>query len=505
MMKSNNIKGSLVAKNIIYGFGSKFIILILGVVIPRIVIISYGSEINGFLSTITQIFTYFALLEAGIGNATINALYIPIEKQNYDDINIVVSQAKKYYHKATIIYMIVVVAFAIIYPFVMSSDLDKVLMIKVILIQGVPNAISYYFCAVYEQLLMADGKRYISENIQLILHIFTFVMKIVLILNGFNVVIVQLAFFIITLIKIPTIILYCKYRYPWLSFSEEGNKNVLSERGAFVVHEVSATIFSNTDVFVVSVFCGFEAASIYTVYNMIFSSLNSLLNTANGGLGFILGQNLNKPLDNLRKIFDVYSIIYIYIYFVIMTSATIFSIPFVKLYTHGINDVNYVIDWIPVLFGVISVMSGARAIPARLITVSGHAKNTQIRSLVEMIINLLCSIILVMYFDIYGVLMGTIIALMYRMNDIIIYANKKILKRSSKKTYICLAIYFLIFFSVIYVAKDIQKYIHSFAGFLGYGVISVIVLLMFFLIPIFLVKKNILIEVLKNIYMKCKK
>ena len=46
---------------------------------------------------------------------------------------------------------------------------------------------------------------------------------------------------------------------------------------------------------------------------------------------------------------------------------------------------------------------------------------------------------------IYGVLLGTIIALLYRMNDIIIYANKKILNRSPWKTYRILLTYFLIF------------------------------------------------------------
>lgn len=64
----------IIAKNIIVGFGGQLITIILGLVIPRIFIKSYGSDVNGLLSTITQIFTYMALLEAGIGQAARNAL-----------------------------------------------------------------------------------------------------------------------------------------------------------------------------------------------------------------------------------------------------------------------------------------------------------------------------------------------------------------------------------------------------------------------------------------------
>ena len=502
-MEKKETKGLLVLKNIIYGFGSKFIILILGIIIPRIVIVSYGSELNGFLSTITQIFTYFALLEAGIGNSAVNALFSPLEKQDTEIANMVVGQARRYYRKTTIVYVLIVAAFAFVYPFLMPSGIDKSVMIKVILLQGAPHAINFYFCAVYEQLLMADGKRYVSENVQLVINILTSAAKVVLILCGFNIVAVQLAFFIITLVKIPVVMLYCKRKYKWLSFSVKSEENLLKERSAFVVHEVSSTIFSNTDVFIISVFCGFETASIYTVYNMIFSALNSLVFTADSGLGFILGRNLDKPKETLRKIFDVYSTLYTYVVFVIMTSATVLSIPFVTLYTRGVDDVNYIVKWVPVLFGLINVMSGSRAISSRLISVSGHAKLTQNRSLAETGINIVASLILVVFFDIYGVLLGTVFALLYRMNDMIIYANKKILERSPKKTYTGLIIFFALYAGAVFIANNISWSVGSYVEFFLYGMLCGVTLLVVFLLPVLAVEKDGILFLLK--YLKEKK
>ena len=53
----------------------------------------------------------------------------------------------------------------------------------------------------------------------------------------------------------------------------------------------------------------------------------------------------------------------------------------------------------------------------------------------ESVINIVVSLVCVFQFGIYGVLLGTIAALLYRTNDMIIYANKKILHRSPWKTY----------------------------------------------------------------------
>ncbi|MDY5766225.1 MAG: hypothetical protein SPK29_04680, partial [Peptoniphilaceae bacterium] len=86
---------SRVAKNVFFGFGSKLLSLALGLIVPRLFIVSFGSEINGVISTITQIYTYLALLEAGIGNSAVNALYEPLSSKNYDVVNKVLTQARR--------------------------------------------------------------------------------------------------------------------------------------------------------------------------------------------------------------------------------------------------------------------------------------------------------------------------------------------------------------------------------------------------------------------------
>ena len=77
----NNSKKSF--KIFIFGIVSQVVTLLLGIIIPRLVIVSYGSEVNGLLSSIRQIFAYVALLEAGIGTAALQAMYAPIAKEDH--------------------------------------------------------------------------------------------------------------------------------------------------------------------------------------------------------------------------------------------------------------------------------------------------------------------------------------------------------------------------------------------------------------------------------------
>lgn len=76
-------------KNIMMAVISQIIGVALAIMIPRLVITGYGSEVNGLLSTIGNIYTYLALIETGIGTVAVQALYKPVveddKKENQSD------------------------------------------------------------------------------------------------------------------------------------------------------------------------------------------------------------------------------------------------------------------------------------------------------------------------------------------------------------------------------------------------------------------------------------
>lgn len=487
---------NLISKNVIYSVFTRVLILIIGLIVPRLLLVYFGSEINGLLSTVTQIFTYLALLEAGIGNSTMNALYKPLDEKKFDIVNEILVEAKGYYRKVSFFYALGIIIFSTIYPFLVTSTLSKWTISLIIILQGATNFIGYFFTSYYIQLLTASGYRYISENINFIIYVLTSIIKILLIVLGFNIVYVQLGFFLASLIKIPLINNYTKKKFNWLNLKGKSSKRRLKERGAFIVHEISGTIFNNTDVFIISTFCSFSLASVYAVYNLVFGSLLTILTTAISGLSYILGQSQYKGIEKLRKIYDMYNILYLFASFVIFTTGCVFVRPFVMLYTKNVNDINYFIPFLSLLFTLINLMSSSRAVGSLLINVSGNAEKTKYRSMAEAIINLLVSIVLVQIIGIYGVLVGTIIALIYRMNDIIIYSNKHILKRSLRDEYKYHIGNFTTF-AVIYVASNfINIQVYSIFDFLIKAVIGGLIVAFIFAIENIIINK----EVIKMFY-----
>ena len=131
-------------KNIIWGVLGQLITIALGIVVPRLVLTSFGSEINGLLNSITQIFAYFTLIEAGIGATTTQALYKPTAEQDRDGVNGILSATSRYYKRVAVFYLIAVIAFAVIYPFTVKSSLPKSWIFLIIILNGLGSVINFW-------------------------------------------------------------------------------------------------------------------------------------------------------------------------------------------------------------------------------------------------------------------------------------------------------------------------------------------------------------------------
>ena len=69
-------KGKRIIKIFGYGVISQVVTLLLGIIIPKLMIVSYGSEVNGLLSSIRQVFVYVALLGGWNWNCLSSSLYM---------------------------------------------------------------------------------------------------------------------------------------------------------------------------------------------------------------------------------------------------------------------------------------------------------------------------------------------------------------------------------------------------------------------------------------------
>jgi O-antigen/teichoic acid export membrane protein len=478
--------------NLAFGISSQIITLALGIIIPRLFLIEFGSEVNGLIASVGQIIIYLSLLEAGVGAASLQALYKPITTDNKQSINSILKATSIYYKKTGMYYFIAIILLAIIFPFIINSTLSKLTIFIVILLTGMGGAINFYFQGKYRILLLAEGKGYIDTSIATIINIIISFTKIILLLKGYDIIAVQSSSFILTIIQIIIFQIYVKMNYKWINLNVEPNYDAISQKNSVLVHQVSYLVFRNTDILILTIFTNLKVVSVYVMYNMIFSILDNITGTVNGSITFALGQTYHESKEKFIKFYDAYETYFMAFVFSIFTSAYILIIPFMKLYTSGIDDINYINYWLPILFIVIKILINARSSANNVINIAGHFKKTQSRSIIESVINLFSSVVFVFFFGIYGVLFGTILALIYRSIDIIVYANKNVLKRSPwitfKRWLLNVSILITIIFSTEYITIDPKSYL---------SIIVFAIILTSIILPIYFIISSIFE---KNVY-----
>ena len=474
-------------KNIIFGLISQLLMMVLGLIIPRLFVENYGSAVNGLFSSLNQLIGYIALLEAGVGTATVQALYAPVSQKDTDGISSVLSATRIYYRRVSLYYLLCVIGLSFIYPMVIDTSgitfefagMSGALVVKIAVgivtfLAGVAGVVNFYFQATLKQLLIAEGRGYVTSNITLIIELVMSATRIALIYSGANIILIQFGYMSVNLFQLALYSIYFKKKYYWVNFDAKPNFESIKQKNAFLIHQISLLIFSNTGALVISMSGekGLVYASIYTTYNFVMHALHKLCNTINNSLLFMLGITFHEDREEYIKLHDAYNTYYIAFMFSMLSVCYMLFRPFILIYTQKF-DYNYDLPWLPLLFCLVELLSSVRMVSNNLISIAGHAKATIPRTITEAAINLVVSLTLVFVcrLGIYGVLMGPIVALLYRANDVLIYTTKHILKRGYFKSYKPVIINFAIFAVVVALEKMMALEFTGYGQFLIYGII----------------------------------
>lgn len=417
--------------NLVTGFSYQLISIGMGLLLPYLFITSLGSESNGLLNSIGQVFTCLSLLEAGVGTATIQALYKPIAENNKNNINAVLSATNSYYQKTGFWYIVSVVVLAIVYPFLVDSSLSSNTIRLAILLQGAGAVVSYLFQAKYSLLLRAEGKNYVITILSLSLLVLRNIGKIVAILLGYDLVAVQLIQFITVLIEAIVIVVYVKKAYPWLSVKATPDFDAISQKNSVFIQSIAWMIFNHTDILVLTIFTkNLKLVSVYSVYLLLFEAAQNILNQIRESFQYKIGRIAQKGNVKLDQYFKNYSTIILMLTLTLFSTIYLISIYFIPLYTKGVTDTNYLLKGVPELFLMYKLLYGVRALDKQLIEANGHFRQTQHIALLEAFSNIVFSVIFVIHFKVQGVLLGSVLSVIISVAMYLYYLQKRVARKA---------------------------------------------------------------------------
>ncbi len=446
--------------NIAFAILLQIVTFVRGLILPRIIIPAYGSDVNGLISSITQFLTYISLLEAGVGSIFRTSLYRPLANRDMDGVSGIINEQKRFYRKISYIFIFYVLTLCIIYPLIAKTDMDRPYIVSCILILSVSTFAEYFISLPYMSLLSADQKVRISYIISIIYTVVNIAVSLFWVSFKADIRLIYLSMCIIGLLRPLFYTLYVKKHYA-LNKNVACNKAALKQRWNGMLHHLAYYIHMNTDSAILTIFIGTVMVSVYNVYGaVIFGMMNLVMSVSNGvaaGLGNLLATGDNSSIQRTVNLFEfvqggMATVLY--------TVTAILIIPFVRLYTVDMLDANY----IQPLFGYVLIMAEViycfRFIYSTISMNANKYKETQFGAILECLTNLILSLVLVLVFNmgILGVAVGTLVAVFLRYLYDVWFLSKNIINRPMIKAFKMLFISSLISLCSIILCKLIFDY-----------------------------------------------
>ncbi len=427
--------GRKIKRNVISGMVYQVVLIALGFLLPRLYLENFGSEVNGVLSTIKQIFMYMSLLEAGVGLATTQALYKPLAEGDRQKTGAILAATHKYYVRTGVIYALIVLFIAALYAFVIPTGIHSFVLFAIVLLNAIPALFSYFIQAKYRILMEADGRKYAINNAETLLQLSSNLCKILVLLLTDSLILIQLVYCILAVLQLGWLYGYAKTRYKWLNLKTLPDYNAIAQKESVLVHQISAMVFNNTDILLLSVLCDFKVVSVYSIYNIFFSQVQTFITSITSGFSFALGQMFHADTESFNRYYNVYETFYLMATFIVYTLMAVFLLPLIQIYTGGIRDAEYTNAPLVFLFVLMNLLACGKLPVNHVLEYAGKFKETRSHAIVEMTVNIAVSVAAILKWGICGAVFGTVAALIYRAVMMIAYANRRVLNRSVWQTY----------------------------------------------------------------------
>ena len=416
------------AKNTICSLAFQITTIICGFILPRLILNTFGSEVNGLVNSITQFLQIIAFLELGVGAVVQSSLYKPLAEKDNQKVSQIVVSANKFFKRLAQILLVYIVILFFIYPYIAKQEFGFLYSGLLILAISVSSFAQYYFGVVDRLLLTANQCGYIQYNAQTVSLIVNTVACFALIKFGFSIHVVKLTTSIIFLLR-PAFLRWYVNRHYDINRKATYDQEPIKQKWNGVAQHVAAVVLDGTDNIVLTVFADLASVSIYSVYNIVLAGVKQLLLSMTNGIQALLGELwAKKEYENLNKTFGWFEwAIHIAVIFVFGCTGMLI-VPFIQVYTAGVNDAQYT----QVLFAALMTMAQAGhclRLPYNLmILAAGHYKQTQSNYIIAAILNIVISIIAVFNYGLVGVAIGTLVAMVFQTIWMAVYDSKYLIK-----------------------------------------------------------------------------
>lgn len=387
------------------------IIGVIGLVKMNVLITYIGDVGNGYYQTINQIISYVFLAQAGFSDAVIYSLYKPFANNNKEDINAIYGGARKVFKIiGLIIFGIIILVTAGLYLFYHFQDGYKASALICFFIISTSYLISYFGKGqTFSAVLSAAQEKYVYSLIFNSVKILCDILIVVVTIKFRT--LESIAIVILTMKILEEIInrIVVKKKYPELHEIARKDTSMVKMTKDLAWTQIGYLVLNNIDALLLMAFNGPIMVSIYTTYNYILRFLGEVASRVELSSVYSFGNVFAKKEDN--RVYSLYKEFFMLFVLIAFSMCLTFMIGIRGFVSVWVGKDNYILSYLTVFLFTTTLFLNILYYPlVALINADGLFKDNKKHIFICAIINLVLSVILINFYSINGILLGTAIA-----------------------------------------------------------------------------------------------
>ncbi len=487
-------------------------ILLLGLIVPRFIILSYGDSINGLTQTINRLLTLVNLLQAGAVGASIYEMLKPVAENNYEIQSAIMYSSKKYFYKIGVIYLSIVFVCAIFFGFYLHDD--NLTVIEIILsfcVLAVNGSLYFFFTSKYDIIFSSYQKKYLLTLGSFIERMVYYLLLFLVITGDLYFIFMYVALLCGGVVRVSINSFFYRKLITGKIVKNPKNKNYkIKDRKYLMLASIGDQTISAAPTVIVTMVVNLNAASVFSVYSMVYISMKTLLNSFHHSISAIFG-NLVASAQNtlIARVFDGLFYVFAMLGTLLSSCCAFLFMKFIDLYCVGFNGQSYIQ---PILACFIVAYIAIFAIKSVITILSNsyglfkiNCKTTLICGFVSLVLCIIITVLFGMQYVMVGVLFYHISTLC-----VFIYVMRKRIDWFKLNFKWILRAIVLISFPIL--SWNAHNYflfdVNSWVGWIILGIIFACVIAMCLLIYTLIFERNVflmLIKYLKLIFSSSKK
>ena len=108
--------------NIITSFLLQIVTIASGFIIPKLILSTFGSEMNGLVSSINQFLNYVAIIEGGVNSVIMANLYKPLVNGDMKRVSSIIKTSDSFFKKITLVLILYTIILSTTYPLICKTS-----------------------------------------------------------------------------------------------------------------------------------------------------------------------------------------------------------------------------------------------------------------------------------------------------------------------------------------------------------------------------------------------